>query len=241
MTVPYATPRDVYDLGLSAQSFVVRPRALDGRAGDSLDAASGTFWLLGHGLAEDDLVWLVLVAPGGALPTGASATTPYYPLPVDSRRFRLSLSEGGAAVTFSSTGTVSASGASAWGLLVDPVRRLERILVDESADVDQCLTAHATPLVEPFPQKVIGLVARYAARRAIAGNMFENAVAKIASERLEASAKLDEEQKQRWREGQPLYPKPTDATPEIADNGPRAVNRLTSGRVSAQPWMTGRI
>ena len=102
MTVAYCTPRHVFDLGLSAQAFVVRPRVLDGRAGDSLDAATGTFWMLGHGLDASDLVWLILVAQGGtnALPAGASALVPYHPLPLDFRRFRLSLSEGGAAVTF---------------------------------------------------------------------------------------------------------------------------------------------
>lgn len=241
MTVSYATPRDVYDLGLSAQSFVVRPRPLDARAGDSLDPTTGTFALLGHGLSVDDIAWLVLVASGGALPGGSSALTRYYPLPLDGRRFQLATSFGGAAVTFSSTGTISVNGASSWGILVDPERRLERILLDESSDVDQCLTAHATPLVAPFPQKVIGMVARCAARRALAGMMFDNAATKVASERLDATAQADEEQKERWRMGQPINPTPIDATDGIADNGARGVNRLTSGRVSPAPWVTGRI
>jgi len=249
MTVAYCTPRHVFDLGLSAQAFVVRPRVLDGRAGDSLDAATGTFWMLGHGLDASDLVWLILVAQGGtnALPTGASALVPYHPLPLDFRRFRLSLSEGGAAVTFSGVGTVAANGSSAWGIQVDPLRRLEALILAESADVDQCLIAHRTPLVpDPvtgrLPQKVEDIVARGAARRAIAGAMFENAASKIPQERRDATAEADKEQKARWPAGQPIYPAPVDQT-SAADSAGQASSRLV-GRAAcsvALPWVVGRI
>lgn len=227
MTVPYCAPRDVYDLGLTASAFVVRPWPLDQRAGDFLDPATGTFWKLGHGLAATDLVWFVLVASGGSLPGGALVTVPYSPLPVDGRRFRLATSEGGAAVTFTDAGSTVANGASAWGLLVDPERRLQALILAESADVDQCLIAHSTPLlVDPttglYPQKVVDITARGAARRAIAGAMFDNAASRIPSERLDAMKADDDAQKDRWRKGQPIYPTPTDQTPETADNAMRA-------------------
>lgn len=249
MTVPYAALRDVYDLGLTAQAFVVRPRPLDPRAGDHLDFATGTFWMLGHGLAADDIVWLVLIAAGGvgALPGGASTTVPYSPLVIDGRRFRLSLSEGGAAVTFSNAGSSAANSASSWGLLVDPERRLERIILAESADVDQCLTAHSTPLlVDPttglYPQKVIDIVARGAARRAIAGMLFENAASKIPTERLDATKKDDDAQKEAWRQGQPIYPNPVDQTAGQADDAMRAANALARGTCRAPlSWQRGRL
>ena len=64
----------------------------------------------------------------------------------------------------------------------------------ESADCDQCLIAHRTP-IEPdpvthlYPQKLVDIVARGAARRAIAGAMFENVATKIPQERLDATAR----------------------------------------------------
>ena len=98
-----------------------------------------------------------------------------------------------------------------------------------SADIDQDLTAHAAP-IEPdpdsglYPEKLVGIVARVAARRAIAGLMFENAASKVASERLAAEEKRDDEQRAAWRLGQPLYPTPRDQTPDQADNAMRAGN-----------------
>lgn len=243
MTVAYATPRNVYDLGLSAQSFVVRPRSLDPRAGDFFDYATGTFSMTGHGLAADDLVRIVLKASGGTIPGGASLTTIYYPLPLDYWRFRLSLSEGGAAVTFSSAGTSSSDGVSAWGIQIDPTRKLESLILAASAEIDQDLTAHATPLeVDPitglYPNKVVGIVSRMAARRAIRGNLFENAAIKVSADRLFEEEKRDDEQREAWRMGQPLYPAPTDQT-TAADNGARAANRYTSSNpIVSVPWQT---
>jgi hypothetical protein len=246
MTVAYATPRDVYDLGLSARSYVVVPRPLAARSGDSLDFATGVFSMSGHGLAADDLARLVLIASGGALPGGASALTVYHPLPLDYWRFRLSLTEGGTAVTFTNGGTFAADGASSWGIQVDPERRLIRHLVSASADIDQDLTAHATPLlVDPvtglYPAKVVSIVARIAARRAIASLLFETTAAKIATDRLLADEKRDDEQRAAWRLGQPIYPNPTDQTDGVPDNGARAQQRAFAAGGSAHNWVKGTL
>lgn len=246
MTVPYATPRDVYDLGLTAAAFVVRPRALDPRAGDAFDHASGIFRLVAHNLAADDLVQLVLVATGGSLPGGASSTAVYSPLPLDFWRFQLAASPGGSALTFSSAGTSSRDGASAWGVQVDPERRIERLILSVSGDIDQDLTAHATPLeVDPntgkYHEKVVGIVARVVARRACAGLQFENAQFKAAAERLFAEEKRDDEQRAAWRLGQPLYPEPVDQTDGSPDNALRARNRLSGGCSAPLHWQTGRL
>lgn len=250
MTVAYATPRDVFDLGLLARSFVVVPRPLDARAGDFLDFATGTFWVQGHGLDASDLVWLVLIARGGsnALPGGGSEAVPYSPLPLDFRRFRLSLSEGGAPVVFSDAGSVQANGTSAWGIQVDPLRRLEALILAESADCDQCLIAHRTPIERDpvthlYPQKLVDIVARGAARRAIAGAMFENVATKIPQERLDATAEQDKDTKAKWSAGQPIYPAPVDQTDGRADNGGQAASRLVGRAASgaALRWTTGRL
>jgi hypothetical protein len=249
VTVPYCTTRDVFDLGLSARAFVTVPRPLDARAGDFLDFATGTFWQQGHGLDASDLVWLVLIARGGtnALPGGASETTPLYPLPLDFRRFQLSLSEGGSPVVFTDAGTTQANGSSAWGILTDPLRRLEALILAESADCDQCLIAHRTPIERDptthlYPQKLVDVVARGAARRAIAGAMFDNAATKIPQERLDATAEQDRETKARWLAGQPIYPAPVDQS-SAADNAGQAASR-TVGRAASQcpiAWVTGRL
>lgn len=249
MTVSYATLRDVYDLGLSARAFVVVPRPLDARAGDSLDFATGTFWQSGHGIADTDLVWLVLIARGGtnAIPGGAAETTTYHGLPVDHRRFRLSLSEGGAAVTFSDAGTVAANGSSAWGVYVSPERRLEVMIREESAQLDQVLIAHRTPL-EPdpvtgrFPEAVTGIVSRAVARRAIAGMMFDNAASKVPSERLDAMAEADKATRAKWASGVPIYPAPVDQT-TLADNGGQSTSRLAGIASCSRPlnWVRGTL
>jgi hypothetical protein len=235
MTVQYATTADIYALGLTAPAFMVRPRPLDGRQGDYLDFTTGTFALSAHGLSAQDLVRIVLIASGGAIPTGAS-TTRVYGLaagsPLDFWRFQLALVSGGVPIAFSDAGTTAAGGTSAWGIQVDPEPRLNKILRSASADIDQDLTAHATPILpDPlsglFPDKLVGIVARVAARRAIAGLQFENPAFKAASERLFAEEKRDDEQRAAWRLGQPLMPTPPDQD-GIADVGMRAHNAYTS-------------
>ena len=252
MTVLYASTRDVFDLGLTARAFVVVPRPLDARAGDSLDPTSGIFSLSGHGLDEDDVARIVLIARGGtnAIPTAAGLTerTPLYPLPIDFDTFKLSLSPGGAPLTFSDVGTVAANGSSAWGIRVDPLRRLEALIKAESADCDQCLIAHRTP-IEPdpvthlYPQKLVDIVARGAARRAIAGAMFENVATKIPQERLDATAEQDKATKALWSSGQPIYPTPVDQTDGRADNGGQATSRTVGRAACSVPvnWVKGYL
>jgi hypothetical protein len=248
MTTAYATPRDVYDLGLTARAFVASPRALDGRAGDFLDHTTGTISLIGHGLAADDLVRLVLVAAGGSLPGGASATAVYSPIPLDFWRFQLAAAAGGAAVTFSNAGTTSSNGASAWGIQLDPERRIERVILAVSADIDQDLTAHAAP-IEPdpqtgrFPDKLVGIVARIAARRLIAGMQFENPAFRAAAERLTAEEKRDDEQRAAWRLGQQLLPTPIDQTDGEAEMGMVAGSGALArcSPRAALCWQRGRL
>lgn len=252
MTVPYATTRDVFDLGLTARAFVVVPRPLDARAGDSLDPTTGLFALPGHGLDDLDVVRLVLIARGGtnAIPAAVGLTerTPLYPLPIDFDTFKLSLTPGGTALTFTDAGTTAAQGSSAWGLRIDPIRRLEALIKAESADCDQCLIAHRTPIERDpvtglYPQKLVDIVARGAARRGIAGAMFENMASKIPQERLDATAEQDKATKADWRRGVPLYPAPVDQTDGRADNGGQAASRTVGRARCSVPvnWVKGYL
>lgn len=242
MTVAYAEVGDIYDLGLTAQAFVVLPRPFDPRKGDSLDFATGTFSLSGHGLVADDLAWLVLIASGGSIPTGGSTTVTYHPLPLNYRQFRLSLTVGGSAVTFADAGTPT-GGTTAWGIQTDPERRLARRILQASAEIDQDLTAHETPLQRDittgkYPEKVIGIVARMVAREATAGLIFENPAYKVAKERVFAQEARDDKQREDWRNGQPIYPNPRDQN-DVPDNAVLATNSVVRGEVCSMPWLTG--
>lgn len=239
MTVPYATPGDVYRRALSAQAFAVLPHRLDAAKGDVLDFATGTFFLSAHGLLPDDVVSFVLVAPqGGALPVGASLTKTYTPTPIDFRRFTLTESGGSSTATFADEGKIIAGGVSSWGLLIDPEARLRACILAESADCDQQLIAHSTPIERDprtgkYPEKLIDTVCWGAALRAITGLFFEAAASKIPTERLKEMGEANKKQKAEWARGISLSPKPVDQTDGIADNGAIAVNRLTSGQ---DPW-----
>lgn len=202
----YAVIQDVYDLGLSAQAFVVAPRGIDKSKGDSLDFAAGIFRMIGHGFAATDAVEIVLVATG-TVPGGATANIAYQVQPIDFFRFRLALA--GAQQTFADAG-------SGWAIQIDPERRLQRHLDDGASRIDECLTAYGAPLkIDPvtlkYPTQIIGLNARLAARTAVPTLLFaETAAFKSAIDRLDAKEKTDEVQLATWLAGKPMNPAGTD-------------------------------
>lgn len=228
----YATLTDVYRLALTARAFVVAPRPLDPKAGDSLDFATGTFSLTGHGLSGDDVVRIVVPGGGGA-PTGAPLVTPLHVLPLDFWRFKLALTQGGAALTFADAGTFSAGyGPSAWTIQIDPEARILAHLEDTAGRINEHLTAHAPP-IQPdpitglLPPVLIGLNARMAGRAAVTSLQIETASYRVAVDRLFAQAKADGDadppaQKGSllgdWKAGKPIQPRPTDETPRVPDN-----------------------
>ncbi len=234
----YAILQDVYDLGLTAQAFVVRPRSLDVRAGDALDFATGTFRLLAHGLTATDLVHLVLLG-AGTVPAGATANTPYSPLPLDFYRFRLAAAPDGSALTYSTAGT------GAWAIQLDPERRLQRHIDDAAARIDECLTAQRPPLlVDPttgkYPTQIIGLNARMAARSSYPTLQFENAAFRTATDRIFAMEKADDLTLADWKAGKPLNPTVTDQN-MVPDDAARATNGIVAGRICDMSWVTGYL
>lgn len=192
MTTPahaYASPADVYrESGMGAAAFVSRPRPVDPRAGDAFDPTTGTFSIIGHGYEADDIVRLVLVASGGALPGGATST-PVYALPLDFFRFRVSATANGAPLTFSDAG-------SGWGVQVNPEPRLLRLARSVSSLIDECSIAHVTPFgIDPvtgrYPEIIVGVAARMVARRYLPTMMSENPAFRATFEALSTSAAFD--------------------------------------------------
>ena len=122
----YATLDDIYNLGFSARAFIAHARPFDG-----VDPTTATIRLKAHGYDPRDIITFE-VSGGGQLPSQLSAFTPFYPIPLSSDLFRVSTSAGGIPIaSFNVAGT-------AWGVCLDPIRRLNMILVDEAAFIDGC-------------------------------------------------------------------------------------------------------
>ena len=224
----YATRRDVYLLGLSAQAFVARSRPFD-----SVDATTATIRLRAHGLDSSDVITFE-ASSGGALPTGISGFTPYYPVLVSSDLIRVSLTSGGSAVAS------WASAGSGWAVAIDFGPRLDAHLADANATIDEHLTAHEPPiLADPatghYPPVLVGMCARMAARAAVTSLQIENAAYRVAVDRLFAREAQDLEILAAWKAGKPIQPRPTDET-EAADNAARAGNSR-----SVVPWTSGML
>jgi hypothetical protein len=210
----YCTTDEIFTLGLSAQAFVSRPRVPD-----AVSAASATIRIKAHGLTVDDVITFEAVS-GGQLPTGISGFTPYYPIPLSADLLH---------VATTPSGTPIASWASAgagWGVCVDPLRRLAAHAVEVSAEIDEHLTAHDPPiLVDPvtgkYPQVLVGLSARMAARAAVTSLQIENAQYRVAVDRLMAREAQDLEILAAWKAGKPIQPRPTDED-DLANNAARA-------------------
>ncbi len=232
----YATIDDVY-AELSAMAFVVAPRVV-GAAPSSLAAdfahASGIIRLPGNGYTADDVLYAVATS-GGTLPGGMLALTAYHPLPgAFGDVFRLALTANGTPLTFTSAGT-------GWGLVIDSARRIRKHLADTAAILDNDLTAHATPLKpDPitglYPQVIVGVNARMAARKAVTSLQIETPQYRVAVDRLFAIEKDDNERRAEWRSGKPVLPQPTDQTSTADD-------RVIAGNVGGAPanWITGLI
>lgn len=210
----YCILDDVYLLGLSAQAFVSRPRPFD-----SVDASTATVRLKAHGFAVDDILTFE-VTDGGTLPTAISGFVPYYAVPSTSDLFRLATLAGGSPIA---SWVTAGDG---WGISLDPARRILSHIVETASEIDENLTAHLPPiLVDPithkFPQVLIGLNARMAARAAVLSLQIENPGYRVAVDRLFAREADDRIMLAAWKAGKPIQPRPTDEN-SIADNSARA-------------------
>ncbi len=217
MREPYCTLDDVYLLGLTAQAFVVYPRPFD-----AVDAATATIRIKAHSMNALDVVTFEKTS-GGTLPTGITEFVAYGPLPVTSDLFRLSLTQGGSPIAS------WASAGDGWGITIDPIRRIQAHMVETASEIDEHLTAHEPPILRDptthlFPQILVGLNARMAARAAVLSLQIENDQYRVAKDRLFAREEQDLAMLKDWKAGKPIQPRPTDETTEVPENGAVAVS-----------------
>ena len=214
MSVAYCTTDEVFTLGLAAAAFVTRPRVPD-----AVSANPAVIRLKAHGLTTSDVITFEAVS-GGTLPTGLNGFTPYYPIPLSADLIRVTLTPNGTPIaSWASTG-------GGWGVCVDPLRRIAAHALEVSAEIDEHLTAHEPPLLvapvtHDYPQVVIGLAARMAARAAVTSLQVENAAYRVAVDRLMAREEFDKILLADWKAGKPVQPRPIDQD-EVADNAPHA-------------------
>ncbi|HMI84862.1 MAG TPA: hypothetical protein VK550_12265 [Polyangiaceae bacterium] len=209
----YSTLDDVFLLGLSAQAFVVLARPFD-----AVDGASATIRLRAHGLTALDVITFE-GTEGGALPTGISAFTPYYPIPITADLFRVALTPNGTPIA---SWAVAGSGSS---VQVDTTRRILAHNEECAAEIDEHLTGHKPPIqADPtgkYPQVLVGLNARMTARAAVISLAIENDAYRVPRDRLMDREEADRKMLADWEAGKPIQPRPTDGTPGIAENSAR--------------------
>jgi hypothetical protein len=224
----YATREQLYLLALAAPAFVAYARPFD-----AVDATTATIRLKGHGLSVNNPITFE-GSSGGYLPTDITEFSVYYAQPITSDLFQVSETLGGFPIA---SWTEPGEG---WAIAIDPGPRLDAILEERSAFIDEHLTAHEPPIqvdaiTGKYPQVLIGICARLTARQAIASLESENPQYRIAIDRLLASEEADNLLLKTWKDGKPIQPRPTDENTAL-DNA--AVAR--SGRDS-MGWSSGRF
>ncbi len=237
----YATLQQLYALGLVAQAFQARPRAVE-----TVDAATGVLTLSNSGLFTGSFLRFsvqgeaIYGKPDAALPQGLSASILYEAVPVSgaSDIFRVR-PYGGSTIT-----SFGDAGSGVFSVVVDPQQMLLLIIADESAQVDNCLTAQAPPILpDPttgeYPQVLVGVVARRAAIRGAlvlggANPSYQASLDKLIEGRTFDDARLEE-----WLSGRPILPQVLDQTTH-ADDAPRARSGPWTGRCYTR-WMRGSL
>lgn len=226
----YCTRDDVFLLGLSAQAFVVRARPVN--AATDVDASTGVVRLKAHGLAATDLITLE-VTTGGTLLTGITAFQTYGVDPVSFDLFRILDSNGDPIASYASVGA-------GWAVAVDPLRRLDRHILDGAGVINDKMVAYSPPFeLDPdtglYPPVIVGTNARLAAINAATTLQFENAAFRVAVDRAEAMLERDWVNLETYLRGRPIYPAPVDQT-STPDNGPRAFRSR-----APVAWGTGQL
>ena len=214
----YAALSDLYALGLAASAFRTVPRPLfaDPTNPTPVNGPKGTIILPAHGWSTNDLVRPV--APtGGALPGELSAFQYYAVLPIGFDMLQLAAAAGGTPITFLISGV-----GNGWGLVVDPENRLQQHLNETAAEIDECLTAEDPPITPypngTYPQVLVGMNARMAARLAISSLSSDNPAVRAAKDRLDAKEKQDLETLHDWKMGRPINVRPPDQS-SVNENG----------------------
>jgi len=153
----YCTRSDLYSHGL--------PRGILGESARpivAVDIANNRLELGEHGFAADQALVLVTEL-NGALPSPLVAGVTYYAkLVADSESlFQLAATVGGAAIDLTSVGTKP------FGIAPSVNAAIEAAIRYESRIVDTYAIEHKLPLSPPYPEEVVAITAKLAAREAM--------------------------------------------------------------------------
>lgn len=169
-----------------------------GRLCASALAATDAFELDAHGFALDTPLRF-RAEEGGSLPTGISAGTTYYAIPVNESSFKVSATAGGAAVNLTADGSL---------VLAIRDRPIALAIEKASEDVAQELRGSAIPAAAPYPIAIRSATALLAAR-------YLRVWAQRDAVELQPLIDAAMRQLERWRKGQPIQgtnaPAPTRA------------------------------
>lgn len=190
----YATRADLYRYGLP-RGLLANPARLCASVEDSTD----TFELDAHGFETDDQL-LFRPEEGGELPAPLVAGTTYYAIRVTDSTFKVSATQGGAAINLTTDGV---------SVLVAIALPVDEVLEFYSRFVDPFLPAHLVPLTAPYPVTVTAIVAKLAAKELlrIAGQTSIS----MTEEEIGAKAQLE-----RWAKGVPLRDSRATASANLA-------------------------
>lgn len=239
----YATRADIFALGLRPEVFASRARAVE-----SVDAATAVFRLSSHGF-DGGLPLINFVVTGSAslgrptvlLPTGLSAVVVYEPSAFDGSSNLFTVAPvGGATIT-----SLGNAGTGTFSVESDIGPTLDAICIDESAQIDNSLTAHSPPLLRDpdtgrYPAIIVGVTARRAALRARLVLGLSNPAYAASFAPLEAGESDDNTRLAEWMKGRPILPRPIDQTGTTADDAPRYQNAATRG-VPVSAWTRGTL
>ncbi len=229
----------VYDLGLRAEAFAPRPRAVE-----TVDAAAGVLCITNSGLYADAPLFRFQVdgsavpgKPSAGLPLGLSASVMYLAVPVSGSDDLFQVKPyGGSLLT-----SFGDAGSGVFSVRAQVSSTIQIIAESESAYIDNGMTAHSAPFtIDPatgrYPDILEQVCAQRTAIRA-ALVMGTSSAAWADSLKLLIAAKADIDARfKEWLAGRAILPTPLDQTPMLAENSAIAAN-------DAAPvnWRTGTL
>lgn len=227
---------DIYALGLAAQAYAARPRAIEVAYADT-----GVLVLTGNGLSAGSLLRFVITGsatpgePSTSLPEGLSASLMYTAAPVSgsSDLFRVAPVDGSTITSFGDAGD------GVFSIVVDPGPILLALAENVSRNIDEWLTAQAPP-IEPDPDTglyagiLVGVCARWTAVRGVLRLGLANPVYKDSFDAYRDGQEYDKETLKSWYAGRPIKIQPPDQD-TIPNDAARAVGGIPV------PWTTGTL
>lgn len=233
------TRQEVFALGLDARAFAARSREVE-----SVDPATGVFLLSMHGLFDGALLRFRVRgeatpgAPSAQLPAGAGLSPHLmyeaWPVSGSSDLFRVAPDGGNIITSFADAGS------GVFSIYVDPGPNIDRIAVNETANIYGALTAYNPPILREsttglFDEELVGVCARRTAIRAVLKLGLADPIYQASVDKLIAGQAEDNATVLRWIAGRPLNMRPADQNTE-PDHG-----AFAGSDAAPTPWRTGAL